>query len=316
MFTTGVSFDYVLAKEYLKKLNQKAILETILKKPVDLQQNVLAPHRSDRKAGCKYSYKEGLLLLFDASRGKTYDVISLISACFEISFQEAYQKIITLPEILTDVQFTEIDAYHEIKEFELYYQSRNITKEDINFWSTNHIKVTEENIQKFGIVPLKGYNLNKRNYKPPGLAYLFVMESNWQLYRPDFEKDAYGYEGRYRAKSMLGLHGTSFLCQTNKEVLITKSFSDWFYLQVCNINSLFVLKEGHNYTKEELAFLKNYQVTLLYDNDLTGIINSMEKKQKHKFEHRFLPQKDTKDFLKVNSVKKLQKLLKQWQKIN
>lgn len=301
MYTVNNHLLKVSADDVLKSINQILVAETYINDKIRFYKSIKSPLRADKRAGCRFVVdKKNNLILFDYSRGKSYNVIQLVAEINNISFTEAKSEIIK-KFMYGGVNHSVNTLKYQPREFlKIAYAAREITDEDIKFWSIGGINFTKRDFNFYNIITASKYSLNGRLISNP--AYIFKQKNFTQVYRPDVKKDLEGFIGRYRSDTMLGVH--AFRKFENRDyIIITKSFRDAVYIDKLGFNVCYVIKEGHNFTPEQISHLRTFKkVYVLYDNDSTGKKNANKLKELHQFIPIFYPvQKDTVDNIIVNT---------------
>jgi hypothetical protein len=300
MYKINERSNNITSADLILGVDQIEVAEFFLECKVELDINICSPLRTDPQPGCRFTVDdEGILTLFDYSRGTSYNLISMISVYKEIEYDDAKKLIINkfLNGVPPENRVVRTLTPRE-KRFDLKVAYRPFCDADFSLWNiAPDIKVTEKDFIKYHVHALEVYTINDKAYNLTGPSYLFDMGVAKQIYRPDLPKKSDSFVGRYRSNTSKGLYGVSFL-KDDWYVVITKSYRDWFYLQKLGVNSLFVLSEGHVFTEEELRLLLKYKVFVLYDNDTTGIEKSFQLTALG-FTPMFLPVNDVVDSIKA-----------------
>jgi 5S rRNA maturation endonuclease (ribonuclease M5) len=245
-------------------------------------------------------------LFTDYAKKITYSFVNFILEYCKIDYhtlcdwiQKDYQNVHTVIPNKT---------IHVEVPFDLFISKRPYLKLDLDFWSISDLNITEEILTKYKIFPLKAFSL--KGYEGIVKEPTYIFEHSFQqLYQPNLEK----HKGRYRAKTSKGVYGWDYLINHDK-VIITKSFSDWFYLKLLGFNALHVLTEGNKFTEEDINKLSQFkQVFILYDNDETGIEMANKLKVYGYIPVFYKQEKDTKDMLKrfksIDVIKTIKSLM-------
>jgi hypothetical protein len=302
MYKVNTDILKLSTAQVLSSVNQIAVLEYFIGNTVKLNMNITSPIRSDLNPGCRYTIKEGDLILFDCSKGTSYNIIRIISEKLGRDYYKAkeliienfiYKKINTLSKKEQKNIIIEPE-----KQFNILCKIREPNIKELEFWSIGGLEITSEILKQYGIYTTSFYKVNNTEIKCD-VAYIFKHKNFTQIYRPDLPKNGHGLLGRYRANNMNGVH--SFDNKIHSDYSITnKSFIDGFYSSLLEFNTKFCLKEGMIFKEENY---KEYSPTannlILWDNDETGIRES----QKHNFfKPIYYPNvegvKDTRDYLR------------------
>lgn len=275
MFKANRQILITSTKALLENVNQIHVLEYYLSQPIILNENIKSPLRSDPNPGCRFCVNEdGDIILFDYSRGTSYNMVKVVAEKIGIDYKDALTEIQkTFVIKSTNYVKPEKLAVPDRIPFKIFIKKKEIGERDLKFWSIGDVNFTKEDFEKYNIVNLEVYSINNMIFRP-NQAYLFNFPSFRQIYRPDLRKDARGLEARYRSDTMLGLHTIGEI--TNFDyIFVNKSCRDGIYVHKLGFNSAFVLKEGHKYTPEQIEYLKQFKkVILLYDPDEAGVFNS------------------------------------------
>lgn len=315
-------------KSILKlKIDQKAVFQ-FLGYNVDLENFVFNPERNDKTPKCTFKWHKGYLIFSDFTGffGKTG-----ITA-FE-AYQFRYKKSFSLKE----KELNEIIKYEDFSDAhnkDTYSRSISIKFKN-KPWPTKHylFDIPSRILHQENIFLVSEYWCNTSRHKTmvmnrfnnpmksTTIAYLFRdLKSRVKLY---FVGNSLKFYTNIKNKDIFGL---KTLRKTDNTLFITKSGADYLCLKyVLGYNAIALNSEWPSIEESVLTKIKSFNydhIVILYDNDMTGIKNSIALrnflKQKGMMNIRvaFLPEKvekkdckDCKDLYYINKLK-LKKVLK------
>lgn len=277
--------------DFLEDKDQISIVEQYCNIKINLKSNIRSFFRTDNTPSCKFIVKNDNLYFKDFTTGDRWSYIDFIIKFNNIDFQTFCSWI----EKSNTSEIIQYKSKQNISQsnFEIFISKRDYTLEDLKFWAISDLHITETILKKYKIYPLKGYVLYGNSVLADNHTYFF--EHNFQqVYTPAKSKP----DGRYKGKTSSGIHGWNYLKNYDK-VIITKSFIDWFYLNLLGFNCLHVISEGYKYTEKDVKNLSKFKsVYILYDLDEAGTNNANRLKVYGYKPIFYKHEKDTKDMLK------------------
>ncbi len=190
---------------------------------------------------------------------------------------------------------------------------RPFSEEDITYW--RQYEITVEELKKENIYSVKDYFVNgKLGLKEDKeLCFCYYFEGvGKKIYFPERRKGK-----KWRSSLPNTLLDKGFLDGKKDRVVICKSKKDKMVLQKIVRNVISVQNESSiAFTPEFLKELSEYErIILIYDNDSSGVANSLALQKLYNFELVYMPLEedvtDPSDYIKKHGQDKLVAYLKQ-----
>lgn len=323
----------------LKYLTQEEIYELVFNFKPKEYEYVCSPFRKDNNPNCYFSYSlKGELRFTDFGNSDVIYKINLNNInCFNAvqlyyKIENLYEACLFIKEKLIDNSFTKKELLIKSKKIDklkqetiIHIEPRLFNNKDKQFWK--QYDITSDNlkedkvfaISKFNILNGKNGNYNNYTYD---IAYCYTdFENNHKkIYRPTQHS-----KNKFITNcSADDIYGINQLIDTDKLLIITKSYKDYRVLKNQNYNVIAFQNEGMFPNKELLkSICKRFdKIAIFYDNDDTGIKASEKLKN---LINGFFPNKafsimipielyqlnitDPSDYIKVYKKQKLNELL-------
>lgn len=254
------------------------------------------PSCSIYRSGDKYVY-------YDFRDRLRLDLFGYLMLKFNKSFPDVLKMIngsIEYQEV-PKVEIPKVTSKTEIK-----VKVRRYNQIDRDFWRTYGITVNT--LAEYKVLPITYYWINDYMFRCLTQSYAFEHDNRFKIYRPfDLENKWYSNLTRddYSGYNQLNWLGEKLIITSSlKDVMVFRELGyDAISSQseVPDIDSSFIEKLKKRFTN----------IFINYDNDETGILNSEKLTEKYGFPRFFVPGKDISDFVRDNSLKEAQKLIKQ-----
>jgi len=237
----------------------------------------------------------------DFATGEDGSCFDLVINLFHIDFSAALKKI----AVDFGINYSQ-NKNIETKTYNI--KRRDFTESEFQFWSKYGI--TKEVLTQFKVVTLSEYSFKSKDdkmltFKSNSDKFIFAYENDsWtKLYKPLDEKQ---YKFQYLgAKEPNFIFGWKQLPEKGEMLFITGGEKDVMSLASKGFNAISLNSETANIDEVKLNELKQRfkKIIVLYDNDQTGITQSIKLSQIHKLCRIELPPisnngKDISDFLK------------------
>lgn len=257
--------------EVLKRVTQEQIFERYLGLPVEEGKQFCNPLRLDNSPGCKYYYNAHGTLYFHDFGKHHWDCFNIVEFKFGIRFIEAIKTIINdfklngLQPIINPIE-RELKLKQRIQ-----VTVREWNNDDLAYWNQYNIKQYQLNLYK--VYACKNIWLNGELYKckhnDPGYAFYFGNDL-FKIYFP--KRKDYGRFFQNITKDDNLLMGYSQLKDTDKTLIITKSYKDVMSLSSIAISAVSLISEAELLSEEYYFELKERftNIYTLFDNDQTG----------------------------------------------
>lgn len=300
-------------KKILKEKSEEELFSFYFGTNINLTTKYLNPLRTDNNPDCTFFYGEDELVFRDFARKEVYNIWRFVSEKYGISYNEAIKKIaldfnINLNLSSTDILLKNIKAKEVNEEIKKRLKKTNKLKdivphfcnydfEFLNYFSSFDYFVDNQLLKKYRIYPIKSADLifeeNSFNIKAVSIGACYGIDKTLkekQVYFPFNEK-----RHKFRQIIKQGIVGLEFLKKNQEYVILTKSYKDFFILQICGFNACCILSEEYSLSAFDILELKKYgkKIITLFDNDETGIKRSKNLADKFKTISLFLELNDS-----------------------
>jgi DNA primase len=301
------------------KENQEAILRMYVP---DFQINklILSPLRQEKNPSFIIYQQMDSFIFVDFGVGVKGDIINFICEYHKAPLKEALIKT------YNDLQGNPISTYkrERINKERPYEQKEKcrikclvkpFTKDELKYWSSYYIDL--EDLKKEKIYSLKAVFINEHRINiPDEFAFGYLYDNKyWKVYMPFEEKkckwksnlsNTYmeGKENLHMFKKDDGLVDFVIITKSKKDRMVISKTIDIYCVNVQSEN-MFCFNE------ENISFLKDNTRTqiLSFDNDATGVANSITISNKFGFKYLNIPKDSgTKDFAEYAKVYGIDKL--------
>lgn len=252
---------------------------------------ISSPLRTDKHPSCNIYSRGNKVFWKDMAKGDGGDIISLLSKCWNISYNQTLDRIHReLGERIT------VTISHNIPKrkkgnMNIAITIRDWNKEDEEYW--NSYGVSLKILQESNVFPIKYYFINSTVYKADKKAYAFkeIKEGKvaYKIYQPErpsnFNKwKSFFHNDEISLWTQLPKKGKlCVICSSLKDALCLKNN--------LGIPTIALQGEGYNINDTPLNQLKKRfeNVLILYDNDEAGIKNSKKLSEKTNLQEIILP---------------------------
>jgi hypothetical protein len=302
---------HVTRDHILTELTQFQIMEYYTGQPVMINFPFKSPFREDTKAGCKFIIQAGKLYFRDYSQEIMWDCFSVVMNKFNISFPEALERIHSDMGVgkFKPNTYKPIEEYPEEK---LKYQikAEGWDEESLEYWK--QFGITEPTLKRFKVFNTKRVYKNGKFSSRSTRAnpiYTYVLKSgNCKNYRP-LAKAGNKWWGN---TSKSDIFGYDLLPDEGEELIITSSLKDAMTAyELGHHNVIAPQSEISNFDIDLIDDLENRfkRITVIYDNDATGIAKMEECCMKYGWRYKIPPLKDISDTYKSLGKKATQNFL-------
>ena len=264
----------------------------------------------------------GNLMWKDQATGKTGNVVMLVSELFNITYEEAIQRILSDIELSHIIRTTEgihiAESYKKVKTT-ISIQKKNFTETDDNYWGQYF--VTREILKKYNVYPILTFWVNDMPsnlfYSKDQPLYAYQIFDKFQIYSPYGDR-----KNKFRNNGgIYDIHGLEQLPQYGKLLIITKSKKDVMVLDRLGYNSIAPCGENTPIPDVIMTDLKERfsKIIVLYDNDEAGIKGATKLANGHTIVWKHLQIKyyemfkikDISDYINSFKITKTRELLKE-----
>lgn len=285
---------FLSRKKILKEKSEEELFSFYFGDNISLSKKYTNPLRTDHDPDCTFFYGDKDLIFRDFAKKRKYtlwqfveekynlsslDAIIKIATDFKINVNPSSQDILianTKPqEKLPSVKIKKTNKLKNIKGTFIKYND-----EILNYFSTLDHKIQVCDLQKYRILPIRQaileFETSHSIIEGSPFGFFYALNKNLkekQIYFPFNPK-----KNKFRQIITGGLFGVEFLKEKQEYVIITKSWKDFFILQILGFNACCILSEEYKLTVHDYALLKQYgkKIFTLFDNDTTGKLASEE----------------------------------------
>jgi hypothetical protein len=257
------------------------------------------------------------LMWKDQATGKSGNVIMFVSELFNITYDEAIQKIISDNIKQTTEGISIAESYKKLKTT-ISVQKKNFTETDDNYWGQYFI--TRDILKNYEVFPILTFWVNDTPsnlfYSKDQPLYAYQIFDSFQIYSPYASK-----KNKFRnSTTSYDIHGLEQLPEYGNLLIITKSKKDVMVLDRLGYNAIAPCGENTPIPKVIIDDLKQRfnRLLILYDNDKAGIQGAKKLAIEHNIDWVYLPLelydkfkiKDISDYIKNYKITKTRELLK------
>ena len=327
-----ISFDFneqEITKNYLlSKHSEEVYMEHYLGIPVK-KGLFRSPLRKDSNPTCSfYRNSKGELIFKDFSGDFYGNFINVVMRMFNLSYYSAMNKIAADFNLTNDTVSAVKQEIVEPPKFEssgpskIQVETQPFTAAELNWWKD--FGITPEILKKYKVFSCEHIFLNdsiigESSSKCPIYGYYGNKMNKlelWRIYYPFNRKRGIRFLTNWPAKKIQGFEQ---LPDTGNLLVITKSMKDVMCLSSLGINAIAPNSENLFISDSVLEQLKQRFkiIIVLYDNDLAGLDNMREIKEKHPdLIYSWIPRKynakDISDFYKKYGKDKTVEFLKEY----
>lgn len=347
----------IVSKEaVLSKTSEYAIYQYYFYSPIKLNKHKYTnPFRNDRKVGsCIFKLKNNSRLYFiDYATNEHIDCFGYVMRLYNINFYQALCKINTdldlklpfpkynskeLDKPLTNIIGKNIslnyDQFLNYDEPDVNYRihRKDWDEEGLGYW--NAYGITKSTLEKFEVCYVKKYyaSYGKKSWlkkyddtidTDPCFAYQFtyLQKLKVKIYRPLFSSDNPEQNEKWKSNTVPEItQGYKQLPPKGDILIITSSLKDVMTLYEAGIPSVAPQAESIFICEDIFRLLKKRftNIYICYDNDSTGIRNSIKFSEQYRIPNIILPKikncKDPSDLSKNFGVEMTRNII--LQKIN
>jgi hypothetical protein len=264
----------------------------------------------------------GNLMWKDQATGKAGNVVQFVSEKFNITYQEALNKIMSDIEtgnIITTKEGENIrDTYKKTKTI-ISIQKKNFTEIDDEYWEQYFI--TREILKKHNVYPILTFWTNdipsSLFYSKKNPLYAYQVFDRFQIYCPYGDR-----KNKFRNSTTLyDIHGLEQLPKYGKLLIITKSKKDVMVLDRLGYDAIAPCGENTPIPENVMTNLKERfnRIVILYDNDEPGLKGAKKLATMNNLEYTYIPIeyytkfkiKDISDFIKNYKITRTKEMLKE-----
>lgn len=259
----------------------------------------------------------GNLMWKDQATGKSGNVIMFVTELFNISYEDAIQKIVYDNIKITTEGINITESYKKIKT-SISIQKKNLTERDDEYWEQYFI--TRDILKKYNVYPILTFWVNdipsNLFYSKEQPLYAYQIFDSFQIYSPYASK-----KNKFRnSTNIYDIHGLEQLSEYGNLLIITKSKKDVMVLDRLGYNAIAPCGENTPIPKVIMDDLKQRfnRIIILYDNDKAGLEGASKLAKEHNIDWVYLPLelynkfkiKDISDYINNYKITKTRELLR------
>jgi hypothetical protein len=259
----------------------------------------------------------GNLMWKDQATGKSGNVIMFVAELFNITYEDAIQRIVSDNIKSTTEGISITESYKKIKT-SISIQKKNLTETDDEYWEQYF--VTREILKKYNVYPILTFWVNdvpsNLFYSKTQPLYAYQIFDSFQIYSPYASK-----KNKFRnSTNIYDIHGLEQLPEYGSLLIITKSKKDVMVLDRLGYNAIAPCGENTPIPNIIIDDLKQRfnRILILYDNDKAGIEGAKKLAKEHCIDWVYLPLdlyekfkiKDISDYIKNYKITKTRELLR------
>ena len=294
MFTSKP--NYYKTSEILERISQEDVFSEYLGIYPDLNKWFRSPFRSnDKNPGCRFKWHSGILYFVENSmfNKKLYwtciDVVQYVKKC---NYREAldilYKRTPSESKIITETAYSftpdirfEKQTWHEPN---LFMLTGDMLEKELVF-----------KVKNYWIKNKHGWQMNNIHHPSTTLvvAYYFPDSDHVKLYFP--EKKEFRWYSNCDIHDIFGWDKLSYYKSLTDKLVISKSAKDRLVLDyLIGVPNIALQNEGCHIPDDKLFELGVMfpKITFLYDNDLSGIIQSQKLSELYKYEYKIIDTKE------------------------
>lgn len=263
----------------------------------------------------------GNLLWKDQATGKTGNIIHFVAELFNISYEDAFHKILIEYEddkIGPTKEGEKIQQSYKKMKTIISIQKKNFTEIDEVYWEQYFI--TREILKKYDVSPIHTFWVNDTIsnifYTKEQPLYAYRVFDKYQIYSPYGSK-----KNKFRTScTTYDMYGLEQLPQYGNLLIITKSNKDMMVLDRLGYDAIAPTGESTPIPIDIMQSLRERfkRIVVLYDNDESGIKGAKKLSSTNHLEYICIPIeyytkfkiKDISDFIKAYKITKTKQLLK------
>lgn len=294
-----VIINAISKEDILNKITEEELFQIIFNEIPIIGKKYYSPFRNDSNPGCYFDYFCNQLRFIDWANSDTYKGIKLQNInCFEAI--QIYFKLDDLQSTLDFIYNNLINTNHSCSysnhvvinhkyidkvSTKINLEYRKFQKRDVIYWSKYGISLN--NLILDNVFPVNRYILTKTDsqiYRPNTLCYsLGLFQNNkHKLYFPLIKN--------FRFLTNCTQNDIGMIDNMDKEsnyIVISKSYKDYRVLKNYNINSIWFQNEVTIPSEDILKYICSLysKIYIFFDNDATGITNSIKLKEHMKMFH-------------------------------
>jgi hypothetical protein len=262
------------------------------------------------------------LMWKDQATGKTGNVIQFISEKFQESHGDSLRRLssdVDSARIRISKMGKEIQERYKKTSTIISVQKKNFTEVDDAYWEQYFI--TRDILKKYNVFPILTFWVNdipsNLFYSKTQPLYAYQVFDKFQIYSPYAQR-----KNKFRnSTTTYDIHGLEQLPKYGRLLIITKSKKDVMVLNRLGYDAIAPCGEQTPIPRPIIDDLRQRynKVTVLYDNDTTGLKGALKCATEHGIEWTHLPLeyyakfkiKDISDFIKYFKITKTREVLKE-----
>lgn len=305
-------------EKLFRNISQQSIYEYYLN--TNIKKGVLykCPFHKDHTPSLGFKlYNDDILMYKCFACGASGNTISFVSNLHNLSYKEAFNKILEdrhdLPKIKTTI------LKKESKNILLPIK-RNFNLIDYNYWNSYYISL--ELLRKYDIFACQKVFYKKEDEYIPYAdhidsdpIYCYQIDDSHKIYRPLHKTK----KGKWMSSTQIeDIQGMKQLPKNGDLLIITSSMKDLLVLKVLGYNAIALGGEGNKVPKKILDYLSASfkEIVIFYDNDMAGINYGKKLSTDIGVNYIYIPTeyedtKDISDFIKKYGLTRTKQLIQE-----
>lgn len=311
----GLKPTFRKTEDVLNKVSQEQVFLEYLGIYPDLNKRYLSPFRTDKNPGCRFTWYSGILYFVENTmfNNKLYwSCIDIVMYTEHCTYAQALDqlwgkynkvaKIIKRPSVESftpEIRFEKKDW----PEDNMFMLSGKILEKELVFLVKNYWIKTKSGWHKNSI-----HNPDKSLT----VAYYFPDTNHVKLYFPNESEDR--WYSNCTTQDIFGYHKIKYYLTQSTDLIVTKSAKDRLMLDHFIGKNAIALQNEGCYIPDDKLFELNVSfknITLLYDNDVSGIVHAQKLSEKYGWKMKIIDvtPKDTYEMIKEFGVENTKKLI-------
>lgn len=295
MFAQAAKESTYTRKYILERMDEIDIYKKFLG-DIQIGSVTRSPFREDKNPSFGlFVASTGSILYKDYATGESGDVFKMLSNMWGCSLRTVYKRIVEeTPNLETAIK--PLYKHNIRKPIDIAIKRRKFSEEDLNYWFDRY-NIGTDTLEKFNVFAIDYYvvdNTIRDTYKLGNPLYAYKVNSKFRIYKPLSTTKFAKWRGNLSNDNVFGLEQ---LVKSNT-LIITKSLKDVMVLHEMGYPAIAPASESSVIPQEIMLKVcnKRQDITILFDNDETGIKFAERYTQKYGIPHIIIdPETGVKD---------------------
>jgi hypothetical protein len=304
---------FVSTKLILEKLSEIEIYEKYLGRIINTNTFYHSPFKVEKTPSFKFYVKNGQLIYKCFSSGNQGNCFSFVSELFNLTFQEALQKIAVDFKLNNSVNNSKTKKIIPLEQIfspkdpvKIDIILREFTQSDLNYWSQFYIN--KNLLDLYDIKCADEVWVNGKlywKYKDYNPIFRYRFGERVKCYRPLEKNKKKKWLSNTKA---IDIQGFNQLPQKGELLFITSSMKDVLTLKVMGYNAIAPQAESNYLDIKMIKYLytRFKKIIIFYDSDTDGLDLAKKRSMETGLEYIFIPLmfncKDPSDFMREYGI--------------